>query len=106
VAVSEDPLNPYRWTVDAHGRARGAIACPRCGAVSYSPRDVAERYCGRCHQFHEFFRVEVELITGRVIDLSGLSPAVAIARLHALGVTPADIRATRHFIPAGTLPKD
>ena len=27
------------------------ITCPKCGAVSHNPRDVAERYCGRCHEF-------------------------------------------------------
>ena len=25
--------------------------CPRCGAVSYNPIDIGERYCGRCHRF-------------------------------------------------------
>lgn len=29
-----------------------AIECRRCGAVSYNPNDVRERYCGRCHAFH------------------------------------------------------
>jgi hypothetical protein len=33
--------------------APASITCPRCGAVSYHPRDVAERYCGRCHDFHD-----------------------------------------------------
>jgi hypothetical protein len=27
------------------------ITCPICGAVSHNPRDVVERYCGRCHEF-------------------------------------------------------
>jgi len=26
-----------------------AITCPRCGATSYNPNDIRERYCGRCH---------------------------------------------------------
>jgi hypothetical protein len=38
------------------------IMCPRCGTVSYHPRDVVERYCGRCHQFHDFFRDEDDLV--------------------------------------------
>jgi hypothetical protein len=35
-----------------------AIKCLRvvkgkeCGAISYHPRDIEERYCGRCHCFH------------------------------------------------------
>lgn len=31
-----------------------SITCPRCGRTSYHPRDIQERYCGACHQFHEF----------------------------------------------------
>jgi ribosomal protein S27AE len=30
---------------------RKAFACPRCGAVSHHPTDVAEGYCGRCHDW-------------------------------------------------------
>lgn len=28
------------------------IVCPRCGSVSHHPQDISERYCGRCHRFH------------------------------------------------------
>jgi hypothetical protein len=28
-----------------------SYTCPRCGRVSYHPRDIAEKYCGACHQF-------------------------------------------------------
>lgn len=28
-----------------------SFRCPRCGAVSYNPHDLAARYCGRCHVF-------------------------------------------------------
>lgn len=31
--------------------SRARFECPRCGAVSFHPRDIAERYCGRCHVF-------------------------------------------------------
>lgn len=31
-----------------------SITCPRCGKVSYHPKDIAEKYCGHCRQFHEF----------------------------------------------------
>lgn len=27
------------------------FSCPRCGAVSSHPDDVANRYCARCHLF-------------------------------------------------------
>jgi hypothetical protein len=29
------------------------IVCPRCGSVSHHPKDISERYCGRCHRFHD-----------------------------------------------------
>jgi hypothetical protein len=29
------------------------IRCSRCGLKSYNPNDVANRYCGSCHRFHE-----------------------------------------------------
>jgi ribosomal protein S27AE len=28
-----------------------SFICPRCGAESFNPSDIAERYCGRCHAF-------------------------------------------------------
>ena len=27
------------------------FTCPRCGAVSYNPKDRREGYCGRCHDW-------------------------------------------------------
>jgi hypothetical protein len=27
------------------------FVCPICGWKNYHPRDVAERYCSRCHRF-------------------------------------------------------
>jgi hypothetical protein len=27
----------------------GAFFCPRCGRISWHPRDSAEGYCGACH---------------------------------------------------------
>jgi hypothetical protein len=33
--------------------AEPSITCPRCGATSYNPHDLAHRYCGRCHAFHD-----------------------------------------------------
>jgi len=28
-----------------------SITCPRCGRTSYHPKDIAEGYCGRCHDW-------------------------------------------------------
>jgi hypothetical protein len=28
-----------------------SITCPICGMTSYHPTDVAEGYCGRCHDW-------------------------------------------------------
>ena len=30
-----------------------AIRCAECGTVSFNKHDIAERYCGRCHRFHD-----------------------------------------------------
>jgi ribosomal protein S27AE len=30
-----------------------SYVCPRCGARSFNPNDIRERYCGRCHVFQE-----------------------------------------------------
>ncbi len=29
------------------------IMCLNCGRVSHNPNDVANKYCGHCHIFHE-----------------------------------------------------
>jgi len=29
------------------------IRCLDCNRISHHPLDVKERYCGRCHKFHE-----------------------------------------------------
>lgn len=33
-----------------------AIKCLNCGRTSYNLNDIRERYCGYCHQFHDFTR--------------------------------------------------
>lgn len=30
-----------------------SITCRRCGLTSHNRKDVEQRYCGRCHEFHE-----------------------------------------------------
>lgn len=32
---------------------RPFIRCATCKSVSYNENDIAQRYCGRCHKFHE-----------------------------------------------------
>lgn len=41
------------WTGQARAaEERGAsFTCPNCGATSYNPNDVAESYCGKCHDW-------------------------------------------------------
>lgn len=47
----------HREVIGTIDRTRDAappsITCPRCSGVSYHPKDIAERYCGACHQFHD-----------------------------------------------------
>lgn len=35
------------------GGVCAGIVCGTCGMTSWNPRDVLERYCGKCHVFHE-----------------------------------------------------
>lgn len=57
-----------------------------------------------CSSVNERFpSVTVECYDGRRIDISDLSPAAAIAKLHAEGVKPWDIRATVHRISRAEL---
>lgn len=44
--------------------ALGRYTCPRCGAISRNPNDIAQRYCGRCHRYEEpvnRYTIEMEL---------------------------------------------
>ena len=36
---------------DCRPPAAPSYTCPRCGAVSHNLTDVAEGYCGRCHDW-------------------------------------------------------
>lgn len=53
--AARDAANPTYQRDIAEGRA---IRCPRCGWVSHNENDVAEKYCGHCHQFHAFMALE------------------------------------------------
>jgi hypothetical protein len=39
------------WVAAIIPPAAPAFACPRCGAVSHHPGDLAAGYCGRCHDY-------------------------------------------------------
>jgi|tagenome__1003787_1003787.scaffolds.fasta_scaffold18881612_2 transposase len=39
--------------VDATTDTRPSITCPLCGLTSYNFNDIAQRYCGHCHLFHD-----------------------------------------------------
>ena len=40
------------------GAPRPSFDCPKCHARSFNPNDIANLYCGRCHQFVEDMRNE------------------------------------------------
>lgn len=35
-----------------------AIKCYLCGLVSHHPKDVEQRYCGKCHFFHGWYGLD------------------------------------------------
>jgi hypothetical protein len=35
----------------AYVKHRESYCCPRCGARSFNPNDIRERYCGACREF-------------------------------------------------------
>jgi ribosomal protein S27AE len=39
--------------IEQSGVETAAITCLRCGLSSFNPTDIAEKYCGACHVFHE-----------------------------------------------------
>jgi hypothetical protein len=45
LATNEPPRSP--------GGAKLGIRCLVCGFTSWNPTDVAEKYCGSCHRFHD-----------------------------------------------------
>lgn len=47
LAQHEDPL-PKREPTPIPP----SITCPRCLRTSFHPEDIAQRYCGACHQYH------------------------------------------------------
>ena len=49
--IRPNPPTPTDSFLQALGEIRSEhekITCPRCGAVSYNPNDIANRWCGLC----------------------------------------------------------
>ena len=43
---------PLTYELGLHG-SRATIRCLLCDAISANPGDVGNRYCARCHLFHD-----------------------------------------------------
>lgn len=35
-----------------------AIQCLVCESISYNKNDIREKYCGRCHQYHDILKLQ------------------------------------------------
>jgi hypothetical protein len=35
-----------------------SIKCPQCRMVSYNENDIKHKFCGNCHEWHEFMKVD------------------------------------------------
>ena len=51
VGFARGRLSRITDRISREPEAPPSYICPGCGAVSYNPRDIESRYCGRCHQF-------------------------------------------------------
>lgn len=45
-----------------------SITCPKCAMVSYNTNDIKHRYCGNCHEWHEFMNGEAEKRAKEALD--------------------------------------
>lgn len=71
-------------SLDFAGRGLESFTCPQCGRTSFNADDVAERYCGACH------------------DWTGLpGPAAVDAAIESVrAAASAEYQATRLRLPA------
>jgi ribosomal protein S27AE len=46
-------VSPRSEWIEIEIAAGRAIRCPRCGRVSFHPKDIDQRYCGWCHEWHD-----------------------------------------------------
>lgn len=49
----QPPMPARRYFEFTIGPDNASITCNTCGMTSYHPQDVQNRYCGKCHKFHE-----------------------------------------------------
>jgi hypothetical protein len=88
-----------KYEISPDGRA---ITCGECGLTSHNPHDVAHRYCGNCHVFHDDVPAPpIGSASGMgywMFDTSGvLRPAVE-AYLHNGNMAPEQIAALRAYL--------
>lgn len=57
--MSQPRINIFNGTCTLAADS-GSITCLVCGASSSHPQDISERYCPRCHQFHEILSLQRE----------------------------------------------
>lgn len=63
-----------------------SFTCPHCGATSYSPDDIRENYCGRCHDRTGILAAFNDAVDQRRVAL-GVDPAgepVSVLLVHEL----------------------
>lgn len=56
-----EQVRPEMVKATYHFIPKGAIpviVCPRCGRSSANTHDIEQKYCGACHQCHEFLESE------------------------------------------------
>lgn len=41
----------FRCDLSREETKQPSITCPKCGMTSYNQNDIAEGYCGNCHEF-------------------------------------------------------
>lgn len=42
--------------------AEPSTVCPACGLRSYNPKDIAEAYCGNCHNWHYHLIAQFDVV--------------------------------------------
>jgi len=70
-----------------------SITCSLCRATSYNENDIRERYCGRCHKFHEHAS-DYSLDTPSASDLATAPENLSLMRAACLIWLNADQRET------------
>lgn len=56
----DEIMKKYMWE-DPEGYINDkypSIKCPQCEIVTYNTNDIAHKYCGNCHEYHEHMNLE------------------------------------------------